>query len=163
MKKIFLKKNIHLYSIITICLINIIFSYIIKYYLNLSPCIACLILLGIFFFILILSLIINFIDYKKISYFLITNNIFSSILGIYISFNKIFINNQKFIEIKSCTGILDSIDILNKIQKFFIYISQTSNFCSLDRKYFLGIQFEWYIMASFFLIICLNIFYIKKQ
>lgn len=140
-------------TVIFLCIFNIICSLVLNLYFKEKACVSCYLL--IFFFIVILFVSIIYVHQKKHKvFFFIVNGIFS-ILGCYVVLNKLAFYKKKYIfNIQSCTGGLDGFLNIKNIIRFFF---EGAADCKLEKLFFLGIQIEYYILISFFIISIISI------
>ena len=151
--KIFNSEN----SIISICFLNISSSIFLNMFHETLPCVSCLILISIFFLIFVSVLLQKFFYNNKV--FFNCTSIFFSLIGIYVSMNKLLFHQEKYrVTIKSCIGNME--DLFN-IQYLISFISDNIQQCHISKSYFLGLQIEYYILFSFssIILICIKNFF----
>ena len=138
------------YIILFICLINILFSYYLKYFFNLQICIVCFILLTLFKLIFIISLFNIFL--KKYKYAFLIIQLIACIIGIYLSIKKILIK-KTFIKDVNCMSFLENIVNKVHIKNITDLFSIKWQQCGTFKQYFIGIQIEFYVLFSLILIL----------
>ena len=104
--------------IVSICLVNIISSFVLNKFFEETPCISCILTVLIFILILVSYSVYTYIESNK--YFFYALSTFLTITGIYLILNKILYTNKSYIfDIKSCTGGIDDyFDIKNILSTF---------------------------------------------
>ena len=147
-------------TVIIICLVNITFSFLLSAFLKEEPCVVCLSLMFLFILCLTIS-VLNIFFYKYQVLFSVSNMIIS-LLGIYIANKKIFFHDRYGIkDVHSCTSEFETLyNIKNMIIKIY---NNNIQECSVKKSFFLGIQIEYYVIFSFFIIFLFSLLEMKKN